>query len=300
MISTLLRKAVFPPFDVGRGFRAESLEYRGVTVRWTGVASCLLEFEGVRLAIDPFVSRPSLSDVFARRLQVDTAAIDRWIPHCDYVAVGHSHYDHVMDVPHIAKRDGALVVGAESTMTIARNAGVPGERLHTIEAAGGSVQCGPFRVTFIPSKHCAVIFGRIPYPGEVAADFVAPARASEYRMGGVFGVLVEVNGASFYHNGTADIDDEALHGHTADVALIGIAGAGRTERYFERLLGALRPEVIVPIHWDAFFDPMEQGIRLLPTIDFADFFARSKSFAKDARLHIPIWDPTKSLANTRT
>ena len=56
---------------------------------------------------------------------IDTATIDANSPHADYLLLSHSHFNHCMDVPYIAKRTGAVVIGSESTMNVAMNGGVP-------------------------------------------------------------------------------------------------------------------------------------------------------------------------------
>jgi L-ascorbate metabolism protein UlaG (beta-lactamase superfamily) len=291
-----IRRAPFRPMDFAQPFRHESYDFHGVTFHWTGVASCVLEYEGQRLAIDPFVTRPSMSQVLFRKLKRDTSAIDRWIPPCDVVVVGHSHYDHLLDAPYVAARDGSQVVGSHSTARVMRAEGVPSEHVHTLGEEGGTVEIGPFRITLVPSRHCRVLLGRVPFPGEIAEDFEPPARASEYRMGSVYGVLVEVGGLTFYHNGSADLDDEALRPHRADVALIGLAGAAETDRYFERLLTSLEPRYMVPIHWDAFFEPLEEGMRILPNVDFTEFFSSAKTIMGTSELLVPEWNPERPLA----
>jgi L-ascorbate metabolism protein UlaG (beta-lactamase superfamily) len=55
----------------------------------------------------------------------DVAAIDSHIQRADFVLVTHTHYDHVLDVPHIALKTGAAVIGTESTENVMRAYGVP-------------------------------------------------------------------------------------------------------------------------------------------------------------------------------
>jgi L-ascorbate metabolism protein UlaG (beta-lactamase superfamily) len=62
----------------------------------------------------------------------DVAAIDAHIQRADFVLVTHTHYDHILDVPHIALKTGATVVGTESTENVLRAYGVPEEHLITV------------------------------------------------------------------------------------------------------------------------------------------------------------------------
>ena len=75
----------------------------GVRFTWTGVAGILLEAEGVRIAFDPFASRPGVLSTLFRRTRPDAAAVARAFPRLDAVCVGHAHHDHAMDVGLVAE-----------------------------------------------------------------------------------------------------------------------------------------------------------------------------------------------------
>jgi mRNA degradation ribonuclease J1/J2 len=52
--------------------------------------------------------------------QSDTALIDSIITTADFILVHHGHFDHLGDVPYIARKTGARVIGTETTITILR------------------------------------------------------------------------------------------------------------------------------------------------------------------------------------
>src|SRR2546429_6907414 len=56
----------------------------------------------------------------------DTAAVDARITRADFILISHSHFNHCLDMPHIARKTGATVIGTESTIILARVGGVPG------------------------------------------------------------------------------------------------------------------------------------------------------------------------------
>ena len=70
----------------------------------------------------------------------DVAAIDSHIQRADFVLVTHTHYDHILDVPHIALKTGATVIGTESTANVMRAYGVPEEQLITVRG-GEDLEC---------------------------------------------------------------------------------------------------------------------------------------------------------------
>src|SRR5215472_12594156 len=82
----------------------------------------------------------------------DTAVIDAHIKKADFVLVTHTHYDHVLDVPHIALKTHATVIGTESTENVVRAYHVPEEQLITVRG-GEDYDFGIFSLKVIPSLH---------------------------------------------------------------------------------------------------------------------------------------------------
>src|SRR5262249_38065300 len=94
------------------------------------------------------------------------------------------------------------------------------------------------------------------------------------------GILLDAGGVRVYHNGSADLVDTELAGVRADVVLMGLSGRQVTRNYVDRLMSALEPRVVIPTHHDAFFAPLEEGLRLLPTIDLDGWTNEVKSRAR--------------------
>ena len=66
----------------------------------------------------------------------DTATVDAHVPRADWVMLSHSHFNHCMDVPYIAQRTGAVVIGTESTASVAQNGGVPEDQDWSADLTG--------------------------------------------------------------------------------------------------------------------------------------------------------------------
>ena len=62
---------------------------------------------------------------------------------------------------------------------------------------------------------------------------------------------------TFYHQGSANLIDEAVHHSGVDVFLAGIAGRSFTRDYWARILPRLQPQSIVASHFDDFFRPID-------------------------------------------
>lgn len=258
-----------------------------LAIRWLGTAAHRLRFAGESLLLDPFVSRTPLRALL-RPLRSDPDAVARWAPEACAIAVGHSHYDHLLDAASIAARTGAVLLGSPSVARVARAAGVEEARLRVARGGALEERVGPFEVRLVPSVHARLVFGIAPpFPGEIERVPPRGLYVHQYRVGGASGIFVRAGGVTVYHNGSADLIDAALEGTTADVLLVGLAGRGWCKGYLERLVRILRPRVIVPTHYDAFFWPLEEGVRLLPRIGMDAFFEEARRLAPGAIVAAP-------------
>jgi L-ascorbate metabolism protein UlaG (beta-lactamase superfamily) len=271
--------------------RAAAVGDARLRVRWLGTAGHVVETPGATLLIDPFLTRTPARRMLAP-LEPDEAAIFARVPaRVDAILCGHSHYDHLLDAPTIARRTGALLVGSRSSCNVARAAGVPAAQLREIPLDGGELTVGDAPIRFVASLHGKVVLRRrVPFTGELAAPPSLPLPLWGYRMGGAFGIHIRAGGLALYHNGSADLIDAALAGLRADVMLVGLAGRAGTRDYLARLCGALAPQLIVPTHHDAFFGPLDGGVRLLPGIDLDGFVAEARALAPAARVITPGYD----------
>lgn len=288
--NTLLARGVFPRWQPKAALRPTTRSDRGAAlcITWWGTAAHVVSTDTTTVLLDPFLSRPGLLDVGLLPLRPDEAALRAHLPpRVDALLLGHSHYDHLMDAPTLARLTGAKLVGSRSTASFARAAGVPEAQIVELPAQGGDVTIGDIDVRFVPSRHGRIFAGRVPFPGEVASPPRLPARVRDYKMGGAFGIVLRAAGATVYHNGSADLVDAELQGTRADVLLVGLAGRQATPDYLKRLTSALRPRLVVPTHHDAFFAPLNEGVRLLPGVDLDGFEREVRDAAPDARLVTP-------------
>jgi L-ascorbate metabolism protein UlaG (beta-lactamase superfamily) len=285
----LLSEILFPRWRPRPDLRPRGGSATGaaLAVRWLGTAAHVVSSGRTTVLIDPYLSRPRLGRMLGR-LVPDEKTIARHLPaQVDAILCGHSHFDHLLDAPTIARMTGAPLFGSATTCAFGHAAGLPASQLREVPPGGVKFAVGELAISFIRSLHGRILFGRVPFPGEVAAPPPLPARAWHYRMGGAFGLLIEAPGASLYHNGSADLVDAELAGRRADVLLVGLAGRRATRDYLGRLIGALAPSLIVPTHHDAFFGPLDRGVRLLPGIDLDGFAAEARAHAPAATIVTP-------------
>jgi L-ascorbate metabolism protein UlaG (beta-lactamase superfamily) len=225
------------------------------------VSGYRLTYEGVSLFVDPYVSRVPLRALLLRRMALpDEALIDRYAGAPGPVAgvlVGHTHFDHAVDAPAIARRHRAKAYGSSSLVQLMRLHGLADLAVEVVPHE--PYELGPFVVRFVPSRHSKLLFGRkVPMDGELTCDHLDGLAPGAYKCGAVWGIRIEVAGISLYHQGSANLDDRELRDDPVDVFLAGVAGRSVTPRYWERVLPRLDPRIVVPTHYDNFFKPLGQ------------------------------------------
>jgi L-ascorbate metabolism protein UlaG (beta-lactamase superfamily) len=231
----------------------------GLELEWLGVSGYRITFEGHTLIIDPYFSRVSLSDVIARRPAMpDPALVERYLGQAQNIVgvlVGHTHFDHAVDAPTVARRFGCDAYGSRSLVALMRLHGLADRGVEV--QSGRRYELGPFAVSFHPSLHSKLLLGlAVPFDGELTCDHLDALSPSAYRCGQVWGIRIEVAGVSFYHQGSANLLDDGVPEGGVDFFLAGVAGRGFTSDYWQRILARLEPRTIVPTHYDDFFRPL--------------------------------------------
>ena len=259
----------------------------GLTISWLGVSGYRLTFEGTSIFVDPYVSRVPLRSLLLRRTAMPNAAlIDRYAGAPGEVAgvlVGHTHFDHAVDAPALARRYGARAYGSASLGHLMRLHGLGELAVEVVPHE--PYELGPFVVRFVPSRHSKLLFGRkVPMDGELTCDHLHGLNPVSYRCGAVYGIRIEVAGISLYHQGSADLDDRELRGDPVDVFLAGVAGRSVTPHYWERILPKLDPRVVVPTHYDNFFTPLGQPQHFVARVKLAEVPREVGQVARDAQV----------------
>lgn len=241
-----------------------------VRVRWLGTAGFAIAHAGQTLLVDPYLTRASLPRCLLAPLRTDRDAVRRHVEKADAVVVGHTHFDHALDVPFIARTTGARVFGSRSAAALCLARGVNPDRVEVVERDAGSLpverEVGPFSLRFVPSVHSPLVLGRVPFPGEISDCGDVPMRAEAYRCGAVFGVEIRVAGRTIYHLGSAEIVGANVAVKNVDLLLMCVAGWTTSRALPERVGRFLAPGAVLLSHWDDFLRPLDRPARLLPAM----------------------------------
>jgi len=241
-----------------------------VTVRWTGTSTLVFSDGDTTWMVDGWFSRPGPLRLLLGEIEPDLAAIERGlarngVERLSVVFPVHSHYDHAMDAPEVARRTGALLLGSESTANIGRGWGLDEWQIHAV-ADREPIQVGRFALTPIESRHF-----QFPDPAmreraladpEIREPLVPPVSAFDYRLGKAYVLHVAHPKGSWLVVGSAGFVEGGLEGFPADVVFLGTGGLGSQtaeyrETYWRETVARARPARVVPIHWDSLTGPIE-------------------------------------------
>jgi L-ascorbate metabolism protein UlaG (beta-lactamase superfamily) len=253
-----------------------------INLKYLGTAGWEITDGTFTVLVDPYISRgilgtgPGVNPDDNRETVMrddyfisDTLQIDTLISDVDFILVHHSHFDHLSDVPYIARVTGAKVIGTETTCNILRAYGISEDQLYPVKG-GEDYQFENFSVRVIPSIHSALNEKHYIDNRTYAEVPEAPLKVSEFIEGGSLMFLARFANHRVLTMGSMNFVERELQGIETDILL---AGVNRSQlglyKYNERLLKVTNnPKIIIPTHWDNFrwpyrFSQKERAARLL-------------------------------------
>jgi L-ascorbate metabolism protein UlaG (beta-lactamase superfamily) len=277
-----------------------------VVLRWLGTAGWEISDGTTVILIDPYVSRifgpePPGRTPYARAAgdtrplygwddiaTPDTAAIDAHVPRAGFILVTHTHYDHVLDVPAIALKSHASVIGTESTENVMRAYKVPEEQLITVRG-GEDYEFGAFSLKVIPSLHSPLDHKHYFSSEKAPEGMKAPLTLRQmHPEGGTLAFLIRFHSHQILAFGGMSYIEREIEGLEPDVVLVGAAGSRKENYdYSGRLMRDLHfPALVLPTHWDNFTAPF--GASQQPSIDaLQSFLEEMKAASPKTKVIIP-------------
>ncbi|MEU7588538.1 MBL fold metallo-hydrolase [Micromonospora sp. NPDC049230] len=269
-----------------------------VSFRWWGTAGWRVDISDRTVLVDPFLSRID-TGLFTGAFRTDTQltvrtdVIDRRVDRATTVLVTHTHWDHFMDVPHIATRTGARVFGTLTAYHLGLAYGVPSTQLSAVK--GGEVlDFGDHSVEVVGSLHSRNPSYSVAFPGVRVTQPPQPATIADLPEGDTLGYLLRVDGGpAVYFTGASDVAERNLTGLAPDVAMVAMQSATATGDYLPRLLAGLDyPKVIVPVHYDNFETPLENPPTVAETdrTRLNDMIAAVRRISPRSRVLVPEYE----------
>ena len=224
-----------------------------VTLKWLGITGWEIRTGETIILIDPFLTRKDRSK--DADWKTDEDAVLKVITGADFIFAGHSHHDHIGDVPFIAKRFRSKIIGSGTTAKRALAAGVDKSQMIVIRG-GEKLDFKHFSVEVIESRH-GLSRGR--------------ASRTQNGGGGEFLYYFTFGQRRVLHQSTANFIEEKLAGVRPDLALLAVGHEGYD---LERVLKKLQPKAVILQHFDQWRSPFSEGIP-------AKNMRRARRFARD-------------------
>ncbi len=118
------------------------------TLDWYGCATFAMRTAGLTVFLDAYVDRAPGA--------AGTQVVADDITECDWIVVGHAHFDHLYGAERIARNTGARIIGSYETVRVMEQAGVPVEQMICVAGGETVALSDSVRVSVFPSQHSCV------------------------------------------------------------------------------------------------------------------------------------------------
>lgn len=248
--------------------------FASVELRWLTVASVAISDGTSTLLFDPSFTRPTIGHwLNFKKLRSDPGLVssvlkENDLTKVDAVFASHSHFDHVVDAPLVAKIGGAVFYADESQKRIVDAYKDPEIKTSPI-TPGAVIEVGKFKIIILKRTH-AGIFHMFDYlPGSVPSDF--DFNFYDYHVGDTWCYVIHHPEGTILIDQGADpyLDLIKPYAFTVDVLIQGVANRKNNESIVDGYLNVYKPKIFIPVHFDNFlgsFDPKTEsslvGVRL--------------------------------------
>jgi L-ascorbate metabolism protein UlaG (beta-lactamase superfamily) len=225
-------------------------------LKWLGTAGWEIRVGDTVILIDPFLTRREAAAGIEWKTNEDE--VSRIITKADFIFAGHSHADHIGDIPVIAKRFGAKLIGSRTTTNIALTAGIDKSQLTAI-SGGEKLDFKDFSVQVIRSQHGVLNRGgrrRQAKFEEVLNPWSGPINGNAFVEGGSYVYYFSFGDSRVLHQSTGNFIEENLKGLQPDIAIL----AENSNYDWDGALKILRPKIVIIHHYDEWRTPFADGI----------------------------------------
>jgi L-ascorbate metabolism protein UlaG (beta-lactamase superfamily) len=191
-------------------------------ITWLGHSAFLIEENGKKVLVDPFISGN------------DSAPVKPDDIDCDIIAVTHGHGDHLGDAIFISKRKNIPIVAIYELAEYISSKGANAVGMNF----SGTYEHDGIKLTMVPALHSAGI-----------------SEAGFSHDGGLpAGFIIEINGKKVYHAGdTGLFGDMKIIGeiYKPDVALLPVGGLFTMDTKLATIAAKwLKPKYVIPMHYN--------------------------------------------------
>jgi len=232
---------------------------------WFGTAGFKIESGEHTLLIDPYFTR----NPKALPLQ-PLKASDIQTAH--QILITHGHFDHILDVPEIAKKTDAMVYCGRGVDQTLIQKGLSPDHIHRVRTDGKAFRFDGLKVQAFFSRH--IQFDRWLMLKTLCRIHIGLPRylplLRNYPEGQVLSWRISLEGKILHHFGSGGSpmsELEKLGQQPPDILLVPMQGHTCITRIAHNYVTSLNPKMVIPHHQDNFFPPIST---LVDTKPFAE------------------------------
>ena len=256
ILASLCLLSITLPSDLSAQGTGEPSPHGSVVLKWLGNAGWEIQMGQTTILIDPFLTRGVAK--LGAEWKTDDAAVLKAIKRADYIFAGHSHADHIADIPFIAKKFGSKVIGSRTTTNIALTGGVDKSQLVTI-SGGEHLNFKNFAVQVVESEHGVVRRGgrtRRAKFEEITQPWSGPITGSSFVEGGCYLYYFTFGKVRLLPQSSGGFIEGNLTNLRSDVALLYPMDRNDTAT----MLKALQPQTVYVHHFDEWRNAISEGL----------------------------------------
>ncbi|WDP90872.1 MAG: MBL fold metallo-hydrolase [Desulfobacter sp.] len=235
-------------------------------IQWLGTAGFRIATSTASFLIDPYLSRNPGADPRQELRPADLAP-------ASHIFVSHGHFDHLLDVPAVARQTGAEVWCSPTAARTLEDMGLAPGQIRTVEHNGAEADFSGIRAQAFYSRHIRFDFrlmaATLARVGRRLPDII-PLFAN-FPCGQVLSWQFELEGRRIRFFGSAGASDKELEGigkGEVDILMLPLQGHSKICAKGARHVRFLEPGMVIPHHQDDFYPPVSQ------TVDISDFVHR--------------------------
>ena len=243
-------------------------------VTFFGTTVLLFDDGKDQILFDAHFTRPYIQKFFKKEpVRTNTVLCDEKIKQHNIdrlraIFVSHTHHDHVMDAPYIANRCYAKIYGSKSAKNVALGGKVKSDKIEVFEH-GSTYTIGDYKITVIRALHSKPTKINDNLGEEINVPLTQPTILQAYKEGGSYDFLVEHGDKKILIHPSFNYIEGQLDEYDADVVFLGVAGIGNAdketeEKFFYETVEKTNAKLIIPVHWDNFFAPLDKPIEEMP------------------------------------
>ena len=259
-----------------------------VEMRYLGAAGLYLHWGEDSILLGPFFSNPGLFRVLLGAWRADEAAIDHGLDGIDVPAVeaifaGHSHYDHIGDLPVVLGRAGRARVfvnrsgvHALAPYAAGRSAALEDHADEWVWLTGERGERRPIRFRAVLSDHAPQVDHYLWQGDELKQDLKewTAHRFHDLKAGQPFALVIDLMAGDLktvryrmYYQDSANSwgtgEPPLFDGRAYDLAVLCIASYDKAPGQPGSILTRLRPRHVLVTHYDDFFRPQARPVRFV-------------------------------------